>query len=169
MHIKDIFKNIPSLHTPRLILRRMQRFDIDDERLFPMYEAARGRLPIMLHMGDHRYDYSHPVKLRKVLDQFPRLQVIAAHFGGYSMYHTAQELLWDTDCVFDISSSLMFLDPDTAVDYIRKYGAERMVYGSDYPLWDPVVEVKRFMELNLTGAQFDQICHKTAERVLNLV
>lgn len=30
MHIKDIFKNIPSLHTPRLILRRMQRFDIDD-------------------------------------------------------------------------------------------------------------------------------------------
>ena len=87
-----------------------QRFAIDDVRLFPMYEAARGRLPIMLHMGDHRYDYSHPIKLKKILDLFPGLQVIAAHFGGYSMYETACELLQDTDCVFDVSSSLMFME-----------------------------------------------------------
>ena len=30
MHIKNIFKNIPTLHTPRLILRRIKRTDIDD-------------------------------------------------------------------------------------------------------------------------------------------
>ena len=145
-----------------------QRFSIDDLRLYPMYEAARGRLPVMLHMGDHRYDYSHPIKLRKILDTFPGLQVIAAHFGGYAMYETACDLLKDTDCIFDVSSSLMFLPEGEAERYIGVYGAERMAFGSDYPLWDPYTELQRFMQLKLRDEQFEQILHKTAERVLKL-
>ena len=145
-----------------------QRFAIDDLRLFPVYEAVRGKLPVMLHMGDHRYDYSHPVKLRRILDLFPGLQVIAAHFGGYSMYETACELLKDTDCVFDVSSSLMFLPEGEAERYIGIYGAERMAFGTDYPMWDPVKETERFFKLKLTPEQFEQIAHKTAERILGL-
>jgi predicted TIM-barrel fold metal-dependent hydrolase len=145
-----------------------QRFTIDDVRLYPMYEAARGRLTVMLHMGDHRYDYSHPIKLRKVLDNFPGLQVIAAHFGGYAMYETACELLSDTDCVFDVSSSLMFLPEGEAERYIGIYGAERMAFGSDYPLWDPAVEIQRFLSLKLTDDEFEQIAHKTAEDLLGI-
>ena len=145
-----------------------QQFPIDDERLFPVYDTIQGRLPVMLHMGDRRYNYSHPVRLRRVLELFPKLDVIAAHFGGYSMYHTARELLRDTNCVFDVSSSLMFMERGEAEKYINSYGAERMAYGTDYPLWDPVEEVERFMQLKLTDEQFDQICHKTAERILSI-
>ncbi len=145
-----------------------QTFGIDDPRLFPMYEAVSGRIPVMLHMGDKRYDYSHPARLKHLLELFPRLQVIAAHFGGYSMYKTAFELLKDTNCVFDVSSSLMFMDDGVAERYIRAFGAERMAFGTDYPLWDPVVETNRFLQLKLTDAEFDQIGHKTAERILNL-
>ncbi|MBQ8797045.1 MAG: amidohydrolase family protein [Oscillospiraceae bacterium] len=145
-----------------------QRFSIDDERLFPMYEAVRGRIPVLLHMGDHRYNYSHPIKLRKVLDLFPGLDTIAAHFGGYSMYDTALELLKDTDCVMDVSSSLMFMEDGKAEHYINQYGAERLAFGTDYPMWDPVVETKRFYDLKLTENQFEQIAHKTAARILKL-
>lgn len=145
-----------------------QRFAIDDLRLFPVYEQIQGKLPIMLHMGDHRYDYSHPVKLRRVLDMFPKLQVIAAHFGGYSMYETACEQLKDTSCVFDVSSSLMFLPKGEAERFIRIYGPERMAYGSDYPLWDPVTEVQRFLQLDLTEEEKEQIASKTAKRILDI-
>jgi len=145
-----------------------QRFSIDDPRLFPLYETIEGRIPVMLHMGDHRYDYSHPVKLRRVLDNFPRLQAIAAHFGGYSMYDVAYDLLKDTDCIMDVSSSLMFMPKGVAEKYINAYGAERMAFGSDYPLWDPVVELNRFMGLNLTMEQKEQIAWKTAQRFLKL-
>lgn len=145
-----------------------QRFPIDDPRLFPVYDAIRGKIPVLLHMGDQRYNFSHPVRLRRILDIFPDLEVIAAHFGGYSMFHTARELLWDTDCVFDISSAMMFMEAGEAEKYISCYGAERLAYGTDYPLWDPVTEVKRFQELDLTDSQFEQIAHKTAERVLKL-
>ncbi len=143
-------------------------FAIDDERLFPVYDALQDSIPVMLHMGDPRYPYSHPARLRRVLDLFPRLNVIAAHFGGYRLFHTAWELLRDTDCIFDTSSALMFMERGEAEHYINAYGAERMAYGTDSPLWDPVTEMKRFMQLKLTDEQFDQILHKTAERVLKL-
>ena len=145
-----------------------QCFAIDDPRLFPAYEEIQGKLPLIFHMGDKRYDYSHPAQLRKVLELFPNLQVIAAHFGGYGMYEEAYEYLHDTDCIFDVSSSMMFMEEGVAEKYIRIYGAERMAFGTDYPLWDPVVETKRFQQLRLTDEEFDQIGHKTVERFLNL-
>ncbi len=145
-----------------------QTFGIDDPRLFPVYEAVAGKLPINLHMGDKRYDYSHPARLKKILKLFPKLQVIATHFGGYSMYETAYELLHDEDCIIDITSSIMFMEEGMPEKYIRAYGAERMAFGTDYPLWDPVAETQRFLQLKLTDEEFDQIGHKTAERILNL-
>lgn len=145
-----------------------QGFAIDDPRLFPVYETVQGKSTVFLHMGDKRYDYSHPARLRRVLELFPRLDVVAAHFGGYSMYETAYELLHDKDCIFDVSSSLMFMDEGVAEKYIGAYGAQRLAFGTDYPLWDPVEEVQRFMRLKLTDDQFEQIAHKTAEEFLKL-
>lgn len=145
-----------------------QRFAIDDPRLFPLYEVIQGKLPVLLHMGDDRYNYSHPLKLRKIMDFFPQLQVVAAHFGGYSMYQQAYEILKDTTCIFDISSSMMFMPDGEAERYINAFGAERMAFGSDYPLWDPVEEVQRFLALDLTIEQKEQIAHKTAQRFLHL-
>jgi predicted TIM-barrel fold metal-dependent hydrolase len=84
------------------------------------------------------------------------------------MFDIAKEQLYDTNCIFDISSAMMFMEPGEPERYINIYGAERMAYGSDYPLWDPVEEVRRFQSLKLTESQFDQISHKTAQRILGL-
>ena len=145
-----------------------QVFAIDDARLFPAYEMLQGKLPVIFHMGDLRFDYSHTAKLRRILELFPQLEVIAAHFGGYTMYETAYEELKHKDCYFDVSSSLMFMDEGVAEKYINRYGAERFVYGSDYPMWDPVIEMQRFQKLKLTDDQIEQIAHKTAERILRI-
>lgn len=145
-----------------------QVFPIDDPRLFPVYDMVQDKLPILFHMGDQRYDYSHPARLRKVLDLFPKLRVIAAHFGGYTMYELAAEELKDKDCFFDVSSSLMFMEEGVAEKYINRHGAERFVYGSDFPMWNPVVEMERFQQLKLTDAQKEQIAHITAEQLLGI-
>lgn len=145
-----------------------QHFNIDDSRLFPLYEELQGHMPMMIHLGDEHYDYSHPARLRKVLQNFPELQVCAAHFGGHTMYETAKEYLSDTNCILDISSTLMFLDRETAEGYVKHYGAERLAFGTDYPVWDPRQEVQRFLSLHLTEDQQEQIAWKTACRFLNL-
>ena len=84
------------------------------------------------------------------------------------MYEVAKEYLSDTSCIMDISSTLMFLKKEDAVRYVNHYGAERLAFGTDYPVWDPVQEVQRLMALDLTMEQKEQIAHKTAERFLNL-
>lgn len=145
-----------------------QKFPIDDPRLFPMYEAVQGKLPVLFHMGDPRYNYSHPIRLRRVLENFPKLEAIAAHFGGHTMQETACELLKDTNCIFDISSTMMFLPKSQVERYISVYGAERLAFGTDYPLWDPVTEVAHFLSLDITAEEKEQIAHKTAERILKL-
>ena len=145
-----------------------QKFAIDDPSMYPVDEAIQGKLPSVFHMGDLRYDYSQPGKLRKVLDQFPDLQVVAAHFGGYQMHKEAFIELTDTNCFFDTSSSLMFMEEGLAEKYIHHYGAERFLYGTDFPMWDPVVEVERFFSLKLTDDEKEQIAWKTATQLLRV-
>lgn len=171
--MKNLEEEVEFIHSSGLRGVKMhpdtQLFNIDDPRLFPAYELLREKgLPVIFHTGDCRYDFSHPRRLRHVLALFPGLITIGAHFGGYSVYEAALDALRDTDCFLDISSSLMFLDRDTAVDYIRKYGTQRLVYGSDYPLWDPVVEVNRFLSLGLRDDEVEQIAHRTAEGLLGI-
>lgn len=66
---------------------------IDDERYFDIYERAEGRLPICFHTGDDRYDYSNPNRVAPLLKRFPNLTVIAAHFGGYTVWEEASYAL----------------------------------------------------------------------------
>lgn len=145
-----------------------QLFNIDDERLFPLYDYIGDKLIFMFHCGDKRYDYSSPVRLRRVLDNFPKMRVVAAHFGGYSVWEQAAECLKDTDCMLDISSSLMLMSEEEKNRYINTYGADRLLYGTDFPLWDPVDEVERFMKLDLTDSEREKIAYLNAERILGL-
>lgn len=145
-----------------------QEFSIDDPRMFPVYEEIQGNTPIVFHMGDLRYAYSQPAKLRHVLELFPHLQAVAAHFGGYQMKEIARQELSDTNCYFDTSSSLMFMEPGVAEEYIRHYGAERFLYGSDFPMWSPEREVQRFLELDLSDDEKEQIAWKTAATLLGV-
>jgi predicted TIM-barrel fold metal-dependent hydrolase len=144
----------------------MQLFNIDDERMMKIYALAEGRLPIVFHTGDYRYEYSHPKRLARVLDAFPRLVAVAAHFGGWSLFDLALEYLKDRFCYFDVSSSIPFLGNKRAAELIRIYGAERFLFGSDYPMWDPCRCLRDFRELDLSAEEQELILHKNAERII---
>lgn len=145
-----------------------QRFPIDDPRMEPFYDAISGNLPIVIHCGDPRYEYSRPERLKRVLRRFPKLQVVAAHLGGWSMFETAHEYLKDESCFFDISSCMMFLPKEAVEGYIKSYGAERIVFGTDFPSWNPEKEVQSFLRLNLTNREREMIAHQNAEEILKL-
>ena len=143
-----------------------QLFNIDDERLFPMYDYIQGKMPIMIHTGDYRYDYSHPRRVLHLLELFPKLEVIGAHFGGWSVFDTACELLKNTNCWVDLSSSRQFMSDEQFCKYINAYGADRVLFGTDFPLWDPKAEVEHFLQLNIPDQDKEKIAHLNAERIL---
>ena len=144
-----------------------QRFNMDDRRLFEVFDNIQGKIPLLVHCGDRRFDYSHPRRLKNIIDNFPHLQVIAAHLGGWSLFEEGFEILKDTDCYLDISSTMMFLSPEQVTKYIHGYGAERILFGTDFPLWSPVDEVSRFGKLHLTENEFERIAYKNALAILN--
>lgn len=126
-----------------------QTFNIDDEKAFPIYESIRGKLPILIHMGDNRYDYSSPKRLERINKLFPDLVIIAAHFGGYTKWKEAYECNFNDNVFFDTSSSLNFIDDTFAKKIIDHYGKDRIFFGTDFPMWDHLTELKRFLSLEL--------------------
>ena len=140
----------------------MQRFNIDDDAMMDIYAALEGRLPVIFHTGDYRYSFSHPSRLARVLDTFPRLQAVAAHFGGWSVFDIAMDYLRNRRCYFDVSSSLPFLGLRRSRELIRVYGAERFLFGSDYPMWNPAVCLEEFLRLDLSAAENDLILCQNA-------
>ena len=81
---------------------------LDDSRLFPLYEACTGRIPVLLHTGDKRYDFSNPDRMERVLKMFPRTTFIGAHYGGWSVWDEATRRLHGYDNFFVDSSSTFF-------------------------------------------------------------
>lgn len=143
-----------------------QKVNMDDPRLMRLYEIIEGRLPIVIHTGDYRYDYSHPLRLKKILRAFPNLVVDAAHFGGWSIFDYALEYLEDERCYVDTSSALEFLGPRRTVELVRAYGVERVMFGSDFPMWSPVNEYNMLAAMPFTEEEFELLTWKNAMRFI---
>lgn len=142
-----------------------QEVNLDDERLMRIYEICeRKGLPVMLHCGDYRYDYSHPRRLKNVLHTFPNLVVDAAHFGGWSVYGLALEYLEDESCFLDVSSSMRYLGSRRTYELCERHGFDRILFGSDYPMWNPAREHAIFSALGFTERDFEAMCWHNAER-----
>ena len=143
-----------------------QHFDIDSEKAIYMYSECEKRgLSVLFHMGDDRYDYSAPERLAKIAKKFPELKIHAAHFGGYQAWKTAFSVLEPSENLyFDTSSSLPFIDRDTALRFIDKHGADKFMFGTDFPMWDPQEELDRFLSLGLDKTAEEMILHSNFEK-----
>ncbi|MDE7229140.1 MAG: amidohydrolase family protein [Oscillospiraceae bacterium] len=143
-----------------------QQFFVDDEFAYPIYEAAEGRLPILFHVGDERYDFSSPERLLRVVKRFPGLTVIAAHLAGWSMWDKGVELFEHSGVYADCSSSLYAMSPEHAAELIRRIGADRVMWGTDYPMWGAAKELERFDKLPLSDREKQMILSGNALRLL---
>lgn len=147
----------------------MQRFAVDDPHVAPMMEVISGSgLPLLIHSGDYRYDFDGPLRLLNLHKNFPDLKMICAHFGGWGEWDRAVELLPGNGLLVDCSSSLYQWPAERAVAAIRKFGAENVIFGSDYPMWNPQEEVQRFMQLDLTDSEQEDILWNNAARLFDL-
>ncbi len=146
-----------------------QRVPIDAPAAVEMYRAiARAGLPVLFHMGDSRYDYSAPERLGNLLRQVPDLVAIAAHFGGWQSWDRSYAYVLPENVYYDTSSSLMFLGRDRALKFLDHLGPDRFLFGTDFPMWTPAWELRRFLSLGLDADTQDRILHRNFERLFGL-
>ena len=145
-----------------------QKVNMDDDRLMRIYELIEGRMPLVMHCGDYRTDFSHPRRMKRILHEFPNLVVDAAHFGGWSVFDLAVEDLENENCFLDMSSSQKFLGRRRTRELCEIYGADRILFGSDFPMWDPSEELEMFESLDFPKADFEKMTWHNAERFVGM-
>ncbi len=145
-----------------------QQFDIDSPEAVRLYKIVNGRVPILMHMGDKSKDFSAPRRLARVMELFPEQVFIAAHLGGYSTWEDAKKYVIGKPVYIDTSSSLFALDPKEASDIIRAHGADKVLFGTDYPMWLHEEEYARFCTLPLTDAEREAILYENARKLLQI-
>lgn len=146
-----------------------QKFNIDDEGMLCAYRFCQEiDMPVMFHTGDDRYDSSSPARMAKIARRFPRLRCIGAHFGGYSRWSELEAYEGLDNVFFDTSSSLFRLPKEKAVRIILHHGVSKFMFGTDYPMWPHEEEIKRFMALDLTSKEQEDILFYNAKNFIGL-
>ena len=146
-----------------------QHFHLGGKRCTRLLEANNNRLPVLVHTGDMRYDYSNPCLMKTVAEQFPNTRFIAAHFGGWSQWDEAKQCLYDKENVWvDSSSSFYEMNVSSAMEIINIYGIERVFFGTDYPMWSAVDELKFIESLPLSEEDKNKLLWKNINDFLQL-
>lgn len=144
-----------------------QRVNADDPRLMNVYEIAQAKkVPIILHAGDYRYGFSRPERIVNVLRAFPDLVVNAAHFGGWSIFDIGYDVLAKENCYIDTSSSFELVGVRHGRELINLFGIDRVMFGSDFPMWDPAKELNMLRSMGYSQDEFEKLTWRNAENFL---
>ena len=68
----------------------------------------------------------------------------------------------------DCSSSFNYLQKDTAKRIIKTYGADKVLFGTDYPMWSPEDELKYFLLLGLDEREIMSILNINAKKLFGV-
>ena len=150
-----------------------QQFTLDDPRLLATLDAMSGEFAVIVHVGgagDDPGDRCSPAMLADLVRQFPRLDLIACHFGGYKRFEEAAEIVIGLPVHLDTSwpPSLATLDPRRVREIIEKHGPERICFASDWPMADPAAEIATIRDLGFSDDDTDAILGGNLARLLKL-
>lgn len=151
-----------------------QNYALDDHRLWDIFDAFGSDFTVITHVGaggsSEVNQLATPGMIRDIAKQFPQLRLIACHFGGYKLFDDAREILSGVDVVLETSwpPTLAGLRPEKVRRLIRDHGAERVVFGSDWPMTTPSKEIETLDALGLSDDEIKLILGGTMARMLDI-
>jgi len=156
-----------------------------DEVFAPLYDFAEDhKLPVLFHTGDTAsttgsLTHAHPLTLDEVANQREGLRIVICHLGNPWMLDTA-ELLYKHANVFADISGLMVGGGGYAREYMRMLaqriseavyyagGAEKFVFGTDYPVETHESGLSLVSLLKITQADKERILWRNASRLYSI-
>ncbi len=162
----------------------LQRFEIDDERhAFPVYaRCAELDVPLLIHCGHTwspvgRATLAHPLRLEAVVQAFPTLKIVIAHFGWPWVNEAVMLALryptvhLDTSILFSGTPSESIrqaLTTTIGLDTLDRSLSRQVLFGSNYPRVDPKRVAWAIDDLGLRPALRQRIFRDNAADLLGL-
>lgn len=132
---------------------------------FPLYEKIEATgMPVLWHSGTS--PYSNPLQIGYVAHKFPGMPCILGHFG-------LSDLTWECFPAADLAPNIYVdttANPVVGVmnDWIAEFGAERMLWGSDFPFYSVGYEAQKLPWLGRTDEERSLIGGGNARRLFKL-
>jgi predicted TIM-barrel fold metal-dependent hydrolase len=152
-----------------------QDVSLADPRVLEILAAlSEEGMPVVTHVGaggdEAANERGRPELLRRLADQLPDLRLIACHFGGYHLLEEAEHHVVGSSVTLETSwpPTMAALEPERVVALIRRHGADRVVYGSDWPMADPAAEIAAIRALGLTPEEEAGILGGNLARILGI-
>ncbi|MBA7485978.1 hypothetical protein ES707_21530 [subsurface metagenome] len=156
----------------------LQLFDLGDEEIMkPLVEViAKHKLILLTHTSEPiGHDYPGkgnitPDMLYPFITSFPDLTVVCAHWGGglpfYALMPEVKQAM--TNVFFDTAASPLLYSPQIYNQVIQLVGADKILFGSDYPLLPQSRLLKEIDSLDLPDETVKRILSGNAERLLGI-
>lgn len=151
-----------------------QDFSLDDRRLWDVLDALQGEFVAVFHVGpEHRggeNTRATPAMMRAIALNFPRLDIVACHFGGYQVLDEALEYVVGLPVHLDTSwpPGIGTVDRARIRSVIERHGADRIVFATDWPMADPPAEIEAIRSLGLPDEDVEAILGGNFARLLRL-
>lgn len=152
----------------------LQRFKPEEKQFFPLYDLARTLgLIVVFHAGwDPTYPETldcPPNSIIEIERNFPGLKIVAAHMGGLKMAQEVLNTLAGHNVYLDTAwCAEPWMDIRTMESIIARHGADKILFGSDYPWHDPKREIELIDNLSLPFSAKELILGENAKRLLQI-
>ena len=148
------------------------------DQIEPIMKMCAARdLPVLIHTNEpigHPYPGKTPntlAQIYRLIKRFPENKIVLAHWGGgiffFSLLKKEVKDILKNVC-FDTAASPYLYDPKIYPIAIDLIGADKILFGSDYPLLSPARYFGEMKKVALTEAQMNKICGENARKLLNL-
>ncbi|PKN24638.1 MAG: metal-dependent hydrolase [Deltaproteobacteria bacterium HGW-Deltaproteobacteria-22] len=150
-----------------------QGFDVSDPAVLTVVREAGLRNMIVLFDGYSPFDANQPGKLIKLAMEAPGTRIVIAHVGGprfvelATLIHVLRSYAWYRNNLWvDLSfTAEQFgaspLGP-TLAWAIGQVGADRVLFGSDFPIGDPDKALRAVRALGLDASTLRAVLHDNA-------
>lgn len=175
---RDVETNVRSLRENCLrgvkLNPPFQGFALDDPRLAEILDALQGEFVVLTHVGEGGNAGTSatctPRMIREMTREFPRLDLVAAHFGGYRQIDEATREVIGLRVYIDTSwpPGIASIGLDRVRRLISQHGPERVLFGSDWPMGSPAREVAALESLGLADDDLAAILGGNARKLLRI-
>jgi hypothetical protein len=147
----------------------------DEELMSPLVKYAVKRGMVFLFHASEPVGHIYAGKggmtpgiMYSFIERHPDLKVILAHFGGglafYEVMPEVSGVLSNT--YYDTAAAPLLYSPQIYNALISILGSSKILFGSDWPLLDPVKVADHIKSANLDQNDIENILHANAERLL---
>ena len=128
-----------------------------------MNVAKKHDWPILFHTGE--FSYTAPMIFKEVIESHPNLTFIFGHMGSLAFVQDAIHMAAKSRNLYLETSGMT--SKDMLEKAVRKCGADKLLYGSDYPFWDPEPHIELIKSLDITRGQREKIFGGNVKRIIS--